>query len=101
MTESEDRLAVAIFEGWNAEVDGELISMKLIRADGREHNYSPYALATDAVVSLAGAVDRDAVIERGKVVWLEHWNNEHAKAGKEWGGGCCIEMAVDTVLGRQ
>ena len=46
-------------------------------------------------------LDRGAAIERCKIAWLEHWNEKHAKVGKEWGGLCCIEMAVDAVLSPQ
>lgn len=64
MTDDADRLAVAIFEGWDAEVDGQLIAMKLVRADGREHNYSPHALARDAALS----VGIEFVLDYWKVV---------------------------------
>jgi hypothetical protein len=42
---------------------------------------------------------RDAAIERCHAAWVDHWNNEHVKEGRPWGGQCCIEMCTDAVLG--
>ena len=42
---------------------------------------------------------REAAFERCKAAWVTHWNNEHVKIGRPWGGECCINMAIDAVIG--
>ena len=63
-----------------------LISLWMRRGDGSE----------DEELVPGG---REAAIERCNAAWIDHWNNDHVKAGRPWGGQCCIQMCTDAVLG--
>ncbi len=55
---------------------------------------------TDGATSGKGVfvTERAALYEAMANPWIDHWNNDHVKIGKPWGGKCCHKMAVDAVL---